>query len=83
MSHVDTLALTPALVRRVEELKAGSHKPASIVKLSDEIAGEMRVAALRVSITGATVDRVHAAKIADMRGQLDGLYIAWLKGDIS
>lgn len=79
-SQSTTLTLTPAQMRKVEWLKASRYKPVAIAKLTDEIEGEMRVAVLRASVNKTTVDREHAAKIAEMQRQLDGMYVDWAKG---
>ena len=73
--------LSPEAMSRALELAGKPYRPPQIVKLEEEIAGEIRAAELSASVTGV-IDMERVQKIVAMKLQLDGLYCAWAEGKI-
>lgn len=66
---------------RAMKLASNIYRPSEIIKLKEEIEGEIRAGELALSITGI-IDSERVEKIVKMKLQLDGLYVAWAKGEI-
>lgn len=69
-------------VERMCLLAENSYRPARILILKEEIAGSIRVAELRASISGV-VDHTEIERIVSMKLQLDALYADWVEGKFS
>lgn len=66
---------------RAMKLASNSYRPSEIIKLKEEIEGEIRAGELALSITGI-IDSERVEKIVKMKLQLDGLYVAWAKDEL-
>jgi hypothetical protein len=74
--------LEPEDVERFMELASKPYRPTEIVKLKEEIEGEIRAAELNASVTGR-IDYDRVQKIVNMKLRLDVLYTDWAEGRIS
>lgn len=73
--------LNPDEVKRMMELAENTYRPPQILKLKEEIEGEIRVEELRASISGV-INPKHIEKIVAMKIELDTLYALWIDGKI-
>ncbi|MFA5872247.1 MAG: hypothetical protein WC858_06055 [Parcubacteria group bacterium] len=65
--------------QRLLDLKGNPYRPWLIVKLQQEIEGEVRAMQLRETVTGVA-DREYNLKIICMKLDLEQLYTDWAEG---
>ncbi len=73
--------LSPEAVERMFKLAESSYRPPQIVKLKEEIEGEIRVANSNALVTGS-IDLERVQKIVGMKLNLDHLFGLWAEGKI-
>lgn len=74
--------MDPEAAMKLLELASSSYRPKEITELQDKIDGEIRAAQLAADITGS-IDDKRIQMIAEMKFQLDALYVDWAEGKIS
>ena len=77
------LTLTPEIAARVAELRKSSQQPKEILGLKKEILKRIRAVESKVAKNTPCDLEKEAKEIAQMKIDLDGLYLLWSEGKIS